>query len=304
MANLQQRILGRTGLSVTVLGFGAMDLGGPPAADEIDDAQAGSVLDAVLDCSINFIDTAVCYGSSERRIGEAIARRRNQFILATKCGCIPGKPMGTPHQHTAAMVRAGVEHSLRTMKTDYLDIVQFHQSLTRSAWEAEGALAELQAMRTEGKLRFIGVSGILPNLNEQIDSGVFDVFQIPYSALQREHESVIARASASGAGIIVRGGVARGAPVDWNRRYYMLSRDEMTGRWEQAKLDELLDGMDRLEFMLRFAISLPDLDTAIIGTRSIEHLKANVAAVSKGPLAPDLLAEARRRLDLTASRPA
>src|SRR5882762_9243761 len=81
-----------------------------------------------------------------------------------------------------------------------------------------GTLEELLKLKKEGKLRFIGVSGILPNLIEQVDSGVFDVFQIPYSALQREHEHIIARASNAGAGIIIRGGVARGAPTDWSKR--------------------------------------------------------------------------------------
>jgi aryl-alcohol dehydrogenase-like predicted oxidoreductase len=69
----------------------------------------------VLDSGINFIDTAVCYGTSEARIGRAISHRRREFILVTKCGCVPGMPMGTPHVHTAANIRAGVEHSLRTM---------------------------------------------------------------------------------------------------------------------------------------------------------------------------------------------
>jgi len=67
------------------------------------------------------------------------------------------------------------------------------------------------------------VSGTLPNLVEQVDSGVFDVFQIPYSALQREHEHILAKASASGRRHHYRGGVARGAPTDWNKRYYMLT---------------------------------------------------------------------------------
>jgi aryl-alcohol dehydrogenase-like predicted oxidoreductase len=266
MSDIERRQLGRTGLSVTALGFGAMDLGGPPAANEISDDEAGRVLNAVLDSGINFIDTAVCYGTSEARIGRAISHRRGEFILATKCGCQPGKPMGTPNIHTAANIRAGVEHSLRMMRTDYIDIVQFHQSLTRSMWEAEGALDELLRLKQEGKLRFIGVSGILPNLVEQIDSSLFDVFQIPYSALQREHEDVIAKASTAGAGIIIRGGVARGAPTDWNKRYYMLTSDELSGRWEKAQLDELLGGMSRIEFMVRFAIAEPSLDSTIIGT--------------------------------------
>jgi len=303
MSELAQRPLGRTGLSVTVLGFGAMDLGGPPAAAEIPDAEAVRVLNAVLDSGINFIDTAGCYGSSEARIGNAISSRRDEFVLATKCGCLPGQGMGAKHTYDAANIRAGIEHSLRSMQTDRIDIAQFHGSLTRPEWEVEGALNELLKLKEEGKVRFIGISGILPNLSEQVDSGVFDVFQIPYSALQREHEDIIAKASAAGAGIIVRGGVARGAPTDWNKRYYMLTGDEMSGRWEQARLDELLDGMSRMEFMLRFVIAEPALDTTIVGTKNVDHLRDNVAAARKGPLPADVVAEAKRRLDATGSRP-
>jgi aryl-alcohol dehydrogenase-like predicted oxidoreductase len=303
MSDLERRQLGRTGLSVTVLGFGAMDLGGPPPASEISDDEAGRVLNAVLDSGINYIDTSVCYGTSETRIGRSISHRRREFILATKCGCVPGKPMGAPHVHTAANIRAGVEHSLRTMRTDYIDIVQFHQSLTRGAWQAEGALDELLRLKQEGKLRFIGISGTLPNLVEQVASGGFDIFQIPYSALQREHEDIITKASAAGGGLVIRGGVARGAPTDWNKRYYMLTADELSGRWDKARLDELLNGMSRIEFMVRFAIADPALDTTIVGTKNLDHLRDNVAAAKNGPLPADLVAEAKRRLDTTGSRP-
>lgn len=303
MSNIERRLLGRTGLSVTVLGFGAMDLGGPPAAHEISDDEAGRVLNAVLDSGINFIDTAGCYGDSEARIGQAISHRRGEFILETKCGCVPGESMTTPHVYTTANIRAGIEHSLRSMRTDYIDIALFHGSLTRTEWEDEGALEELLRLKQEGKLRFIGVSGILPNLIEQVDSGVFEIFQIPYSALQREHEAIIAKASTAGAGIVIRGGVARGAPTDWNKRYYMLTGDELSNRWETARLDELLNGMSRIEFMVRFAIAEPALDTTIIGTKNLDHLRGNVAATQKGPLPADVIAEAKRRLDATGSRP-
>ncbi|MCJ9700582.1 aldo/keto reductase [Bradyrhizobium sp. SHOUNA76] len=280
-----------------------MDLGGPPAANEISDDDAGRVLNAVLDCGINFIDTAVCYGTSETRIGQAISHRRKEFVLATKCGCVPGEPMSGPHVNSSANIRAGVEHSLRTMRTDYLDIVQFHHSLDRKSWESEGALNELLKMKAEGKLRFIGVSGIFPNLIEQVDSGLFDVFQIPYSAVQREHENIIGKASEKGAGIIIRGAVARGAPTDWNKRYYMMSGEEMSGRWDRSRLDDLLEGMSRMEFMVRFAIALPALDTTIIGTKNVDHLRHNVAAALKGPLPKDLVSEAKCRLEAAGSKP-
>ena len=303
MSDIERRLLGRTGLSVTTLGFGAMDLGGPPAANEISDDEANQVLNAVLDTGINFIDTAVCYGTSEARIGRAISHRRKEFVLATKCGCVPGEPMGKPHVYDRKNIRAGVEHSLRAMRTDYLDIAQFHTSLTRSEWEAEGALDELLKLKQESKVRFIGISGILPNLAQQVESGVFDVFQVPYSALQREHEHIIAKASSAGAGIIIRGGVARGTPNNWNKRYYMLSGDELSGRWNKAQLDELLDGLSRIEFMVRFAIAEAALDTTIIGTKNLDHLRDNVAAARKGPLPPVVVAEAKRRLDANGSRP-
>jgi len=160
-------------------------------------------------------------------------------------------------------------------------------------------------LRDEGKVRFIGVSGVLPTLDEQIDMGIFDAFQIPYSALQRDHENVIGRASDAGAGIIIRGGVARGVPDDWEgRRYYMVSNDTMRDYWEKAELDELLEGMNRTVFLLRFTLSHPDLDTTIVGTSSIGHLRDNLAAAANGPLPDDLFNEAKNRLTAAGARPA
>jgi aryl-alcohol dehydrogenase-like predicted oxidoreductase len=204
---------------------------------------------------------------------------------------------------TAANVRAGVEQSLRRMRTDYLDVVQFHASPSRQQLEQDGGLAEALALKREGKVRFIGMSGTIPNLSEQIDMGVFDEFQIPYSALQREHEDLIAKASAAGAGIVIRGGAARGSPTDWEGRGSMLlSGAAARDRWEEAKIDELLDGMSRMEFVLRFTLSNRDLDTTIVGTKDVGHLADNIAAALKGPLPDELVAETKRRLAVAGSR--
>jgi aryl-alcohol dehydrogenase-like predicted oxidoreductase len=211
--------------------------------------------------------------------------------------------MAAQHIHTAANIRTGVENSLRRMKTDYLDLVQFHRSITRREFEQHGALEAALALKKEGKVRAIGVSGTLPNLVEQIEMGVFDAFQIPYSALQREHEAVITRASAAGAGIIIRGGVARGAPADWRRTYYMLPGTALRDRWQNARLDDLLGGSSRSEFTLRFTLSDPDLDTTIVGTRDVGHLRDNIAAALKGPLPDDVVNEAKRRLAAAGSSP-
>jgi aryl-alcohol dehydrogenase-like predicted oxidoreductase len=267
----------------------------------VSDAEASRLLNEVLDAGINLIDTSPDYGHSEELIGRSIAHRRDEYILASKCGCVPGAPGGAEHVHTAANIRAGVEQSLRRMQTDHLDIVQFHRSLTPAEFEKDGALAEALRLRDEGKVRFIGVSGTLPNLDAQIAMGVFDIFQIPYSLLQRDHEDVIARASAAGAGILIRGGVARGTPSDWNRSYYMRATTDMRDEWDAARLDELLDGMSRIEFTLRFTLAHDDLDTTIVGTANSAHLQANLATARVGPLPADVVAEVKRRLDAVAS---
>jgi aryl-alcohol dehydrogenase-like predicted oxidoreductase len=297
MADLPRRALGRTGLDVTTLGYGAMELRGSQGAPTISDSESERLLNEVLDAGINLIDTSPDYGRSEELIGQSIAHRRDEFILASKCGCVPGAVGGAEHIHTAANIRAGVEQSLRRMRTDHLDVVQFHRSLTRRELEEEGALDAALALRDEGKVRFIGVSGTLPNLDEQIGMGVFDVFQIPYSLLQHEHDDVIARASAAGAGILIRGGVARGTPTDWeNRTYYMRSTAAMRDEWEDARLDELLDGMSRLEFTLRYTLSHADLDTTIVGTANATHLRDNLATARRGPLPDDVVHEVKARL--------
>jgi aryl-alcohol dehydrogenase-like predicted oxidoreductase len=303
MADIAKRVLGRTGFAATILSYGALELRGGPDGPRIPDGDAGKLLNAVLDAGINLIDTSIDYGRSEELIGRYIAGRRSEYFLASKCGCVPGAGMAAEHIHTAENVRTGVENSLRLMKTDYLDLVQFHRSVSRRELEERGAVDALLKLKREGRVRFIGVSGTLPNLDEQIGMGVFDVFQIPYSALQREHENVIARASKADAGILIRGGVARGTPSDWNSRsYYMVASAAMRQRWEEARLDELLDGMDRMEFMLRFTLTNSDLDTTIVGTRDPVHLHQNIEAALKGALPEDLMREAKQRLDRAGSR--
>jgi len=278
-----------------MLGYGAMELRGAPRARDISDGQAETILRAALDAGINYIDTSIDYGLSEERIGRYIAHRRDNYYLASKCGCLVGAPPAprgerSPHIFSRENVIAGVEQSLRRMKTDYLDVVQFHISPSRQTLEENGALDALLQLQAAGKVRFIGMSGTLPNLRDHIAMGIFDVFQVPYSAVEREHEDVISRAAEAGAGIVIRGGAAKGAP----------STEKQTGlqwdRWKRAQLDDLLDGMTSVEFVLRFTFSHPHMHTTIVGTVNPAHLQANLAALEKGPLPSDVYVEAKRRL--------
>jgi aryl-alcohol dehydrogenase-like predicted oxidoreductase len=302
---IETRPLGRTGTDVTILGYGAMELRGQPRGPAVDDADAGRLLGAVLDGGINLIDTSVDYGRSEELIGRYLAHRRDEYFLASKCGCLLELPADAtppyPHDYSPANVRAGVEQSLRRLGTDRLDLVQVHMSPSRTQLEKEGTVEAMQALRDEGKVRFLGISGILPNLPDHIAMGVFEVFQIPYSALQREHEDLITAAAQTGAGTLIRGGAARGAPAadkDWRQGPIGLAEGEGQRRWESSGVEDLLGGMPRLEFVLRFTLSHPDLSSTIVGTSSVSHLESNLAMAAKGPLPDDLYQEAKRRLNV------
>ena len=232
--SIETRPLGRTGVDVTILGYGAMELRGQRRGPAIDDEEAGRLLNAVLDGGINIIDTAIDYGRSEELIGRYVGGRRDEYFLASKCGCLrgdppPGATPPFPHDYSAENIRAGTEQSLRRLGTDRLDLLQVHMSPSRTQMEADGTVETLIALRDEGKVRFIGMSGILPNLPDHIAMGVFEVFQIPYSAVQREHEDLITAAAAAGAGTLIRGGAARGGPAedkDWRQGPLGLSEGE------------------------------------------------------------------------------
>ncbi len=119
-------------------------------------------------------------------------------------------------------------------------------------------------------------------------------FQIPYSALSRQHEGIIAQSAAAGIGTVIRGGVAKGEPGVSG-----VTREEAWKTFDDARLGELLEhGESRTAFILRFTLSHPDMHTTIVGTQNVDHLDENVrVATDNGPLPDDVYAEAKRRLD-------
>jgi aryl-alcohol dehydrogenase-like predicted oxidoreductase len=297
-AGLPASTLGRTGLEVTRLGYGAW------ALEKVSGDVADTVLNSVLDAGINFIDTSIDYGRSEEFIGKYISHRRSEFYLATKCGCPVLSDAQGRHVFTHDNIVAGVNQSLARMKTDYLDFVQFHTSPTRETLEQDGAIDTLRGLQSEGKIRFLGSSATLPNITDHLDMGVFDEFQIPYSALERDHEDVITQAAEAGIGTVIRGGVAKGEPG-----VSAVSHPDYAKPWEkfdEAKLNELLeDGESRTAFILRFTLSHPQIHTTIVGTQNPEHLKENVAVAQLGgTLSADTYKEAKRRLALVGVTPA
>ena len=240
----------------------------------------------VVDSGITLIDTANDYGNSEEMIGLAISDRYSEVTVATKCGCSPAG-----HVWTRDSLFRGVHESLERLQTDRIDIMQFHGATVRDC-EETGAVETLIEMRDQGLVSWIGASTNLPDLPAFIEWGVFDIFQLPYSALDRSHEEWLTKAAESGAGVLIRSGVAlgepgvgKGSPSQWRA-------------FEEAGLDELReDGESRTAFVLRFVASHPHTHCNLVGTTSPTHLRENIDAMVRGPLPAAVYAEAKRRLD-------
>ena len=299
---LASRPFGSTGLSVTRLGFGAMEIRGERIWDgrPVRDEQASDILTAVLDAGITFVDTAGDYGRSEAYIGQFIADRREEYVLATKCGCsmVPaGDHDETPHSWDRDHLLRNIDDSLAKLATDHVDLLQLHNPSVELA-EEHKLVDTLREIQASGKARFIGASATSPHLATYVEWGVFDAFQIPYSALERQHENLITRAHEAGAGTIVRGGVARGEPGAG------LGATDRWATWERAGLDDLLgEGESRTQWLLRFTLSHPGVDTVIVGTLNPAHLVENVRAAQADALPADVYAEAKRRLDAAGESP-
>jgi aryl-alcohol dehydrogenase-like predicted oxidoreductase len=292
---MRKQPLGRTGLEVTQLGYGSMGLRGPKTwgVRVVGEEDADKFLNTVLDAGINFVDTAPDYGISEERIGRYISSRRNEFYLATKCGCAYTQHedhIEIAHVWKKDVLQRNIETSLERMQTDYVDLLQFHGGDAHTL-QQEGLIGQLMNFREQGMIRFIGSSSSLPHLPDLIDLGVFDTFQIPYSCLAPEHHDLITRAAESGAGIIIRGGIAHGGPDA------EIQRPALNDTWQQAALDGLLpEGMSRAELILRYTLSHPYCHTTIVGTCNGDHLRENLAAAEAGPLSEELYSQITSRV--------
>lgn len=296
MSGIPKRNLGSTGMSVTQLGYGSMGLRGPKTwgVRVVGEQDAEEFLNAVLDAGINFIDTSPDYGISEERIGKYISSRRSEYFLATKCGCVYTQHddhLEIDHVWKPDVIRGNLETSLQRLKTDYIDLLQFHGGDAETLKQA-GLIDLLVQFRDEGLIRHIGVSSKIPNLAGLVELGVFETFQVPYSCLAPEHAKLITQAGVSGAGVIIRGGIAHGGPDA------EIKRPALNDVWATAKLDEVLpNGMSRSELILRYTLSHPHCDTTIVGTCDQQHLVENVAAVVAGPLPAELVGEVTERVE-------
>lgn len=267
-----QNPLGRTGLAVSALGFGAMHL----HDERTTEAEAGALLNQVLDAGITLIDTARGYGLSEARIGRHIARRRGEFLLSTKVGYgVEGQP-----DWTYDCIVQGVERALRLMKTDHLDIVHLH-SCPLPVLQQGDVVRALQDCRDSGKLRVAAYSGDNAEVDFAIESGAFGSLQTSISLCDQAHlKTRAARADHAGMGVIAKRPLAGAV---W--RHAERPGDFAEGRyWERFQAMGLPMQDDWADVALRFVAFHSGAASAIVGTARPENLRRNLDTIARGPL--------------------
>lgn len=267
---------------VSAVGFGGAGIGGH-AFGAVSEREALEALVAAEECGCNFIDTARIYGQSELVLGQRLRARRDHWIVATK------------YSGQKAGLRATLEEQLQRLRVEAVDVYQIH-------WVPRGADAalyeELEAVRREGKTRFIGVSATTADdVDEVLARPALDTVQLPFSLLDPEPmRSALPRLRESGKGVIARSVLREGFltgkfsadaafdPKTDVRSAY--SREEVARRVARVRRLDFLEGYAEslTEAAIRYALSFDGVGTAIVGTKTAAQARQNFSAANASAL--------------------
>jgi aryl-alcohol dehydrogenase-like predicted oxidoreductase len=275
---METRRLGRTGFAVSVLGFGASEIGYQNVAA----STVEKLLNSALDGGLNVIDTAACYDTSEELIGAAVGHRRSAYFLFTKCGHASGLPAA---DWTPELIELSVARSLTRLRTDYVDLLQFH-SCDAFSLRNDALVTALVRIKEKGLARAIGYSGDGADALYAVETGVFDTLQISVNVADQEAiDLAIPAAAARDMGIIAKRPIANAAWLfsrwrvgDYEKPYWR--------RLKKLNYDFVRsDPNAAVGTALRFTLSVPGVDTAIVGTSRPNRWAENAALAAKGVLA-------------------
>lgn len=305
---MEHRRLGRTGLEVSALGYGAWGIGGAGWVGAEDD-ESLRALERAIDLGVNFIDTARGYGESERLVGQVVrAHPRDALYVATK---VPPRTGGFPApagQHPddvfpGTHLRASLEESLRASGLDSFDVFQFH--VWSDEWLGRGEWLEtVSSLKDEGKIRFFGVSinDFQPeNALALVESGIVDTVQVIYNAFhQRPEERLLPTCEEHGVGVIVRVALDEGGLTgrvtadstfpegDFRDTYFGAGRAAEVER-RVAALDAAvgIEADQTADLALRYVWDSPAVSTVIAGMRTVGNVERNAASADGRRLSPE-----------------
>jgi aryl-alcohol dehydrogenase-like predicted oxidoreductase len=285
---MERRRLGRTDIVASVLGFGGSEIG----YDRVDAGTVARLLGGALDAGLNVIDTAECYEHSEALIGRALAGRRHECYLFTKCGHAHGWGRG---EWRAAPLLASIERSLRRLATDHVDLIQLHSCALGELRKGE-AIEALERARERGLARYIGYSGDGEAARHAVACGRFDTLQTSVSIADQEAlELTLPLARKARMGVIAKRPLAN---VAW-RYERKPSESYYQTYWSRLRAldyDFLRDDPEAaVATALRFTLSVPGVHTAIVGTTKPERWQENAAGLRAGALSRTAFQRIRAR---------
>jgi aryl-alcohol dehydrogenase-like predicted oxidoreductase len=285
---MEKRKLGKTDLEVSVLGFGGWEIGFANTPQ----AEVASLLNSAIDSELNLIDTAAAYFESEKLIGKAIATRRSEVVLLSKCGALDGF---SRYDWSKKGVLETIETSLRNLQTEYLDIAQLHSCSAEILRQAD-CIEGLIRAQERGYTRYVGYSGDNEHAAYAIGMNFFDTLQTSVSiADQSPVEGNIKLAHQKQLGIIAKRPVANVAwrteekPEDSYYHDYWERLRKLQFPFLKKSLEE------SISMALRFTLSIEGVAAAIVGTTNQEHWEQNAKNIAEGNLSGKEFASVRER---------
>lgn len=276
-------------MEVSALGFGGSEIG----YEGISASVVKRMLNGALDAGLNVIDTAECYINSEELIGQAVAGRRKDCYLLTKCGHPRGWGLG---DWRASSILKTIERSLSRLQTDYIDLIQLH-SCSETELRKGDVIEALKRAREHGLTRYIGYSGDGQAALYAVQCGAFDTLQTSANIADQEAlELTLPLAQKRNMGVIAKRPIAN---VAWQSGSRSPADSYAYPYWERLqklKYDFVrLDLKESVAIALRFTLSVPGVHTAIVGTTKPERIQQNAAALDAGPLPKELFDRIRSR---------
>ncbi len=283
---MERRPFGKTGLEVSVIGFGAAPIG----LLKTEQDRVEQILNFLLDEGVNLIDTAASYQGSEEAIGRAVSSRRDEYVLVSKCGRHDDDLSGT--DWSADLITRTIDRSLKRLQTDHLDVMLLHSCDLDVLKQGEAVEALVKA-REAGKIRFAGYSG--DNEAAEYAAGLTDIAVVETSVSicdQANIDFVLPAAIRHEIGVIAKRPIANAAWKELSQQpgFYQEYAQTYTQRLARMKVTPADLGFDGdpdsvwPEIALRFTLSQPGVHTAIIGTTDPGHARKNLAAAAQGPL--------------------